>query len=305
MRFQLFFSLTLLIFMACSRNTLRNSYQQTRSGVNSGARSPNSLFLGDSQIIDNKINIVFDLDYTLVNPINYDHPKAIVLSNGDRYMVSPHALNFLESLKKRTDVNLYIFSGGEEARNLELLERIKTSENESLETLIQHVFSLQDLEVVASEGRFAERNKKNLSKLGFNLESTVLIDDVEKFIPADQQKNMLWLGNSYYYFETYQEALLAFNDTSFEQAYLPPSFEHWLADNQRFKLVQSLFDEVFNNYDKNPSVSFIEILNEHKNRYIAPDHKLSPFQKNLIVRSSSQIQTNKCHQFILNFAPSL
>ena len=185
-------------------------------------------------------NLIYDLDYTLVQEVDKNTPKSFKLNfDGKYYKVNNWALEGIEVFKAH-GVSIHFFSGGQKERNIELLEKIKLSNGLSLKEIANNIWSKSDLDPASTTGRFGERYKKNLLKLNLNLSKSLLIDDYFNFVPKNQIDNLLWIGKTYYYFDTYAEAQHALRLGKFKAEYIPQSYDEWFIAKNKFKFVNEL-----------------------------------------------------------------
>lgn len=218
------------------------------------------------------INIVLDIDYTIVSPVENLHSDQVVkLENGESFRINNHVLEFIEEMKKHERVNIYFFSGGTRERNIELLSKIKTKSDQSFLDIALDIYSFEDLTQISEIGKFAQKYKKDLKAIGFDLTNTILIDDVPIFSPETQVSNMLWIGKAYYHFEKYTDVIAARSDTKFEQKYIPNSPKEWLRSKNIFSNITQLFKESLEKPETGKS--FLETLQARKELYLFPSNK--------------------------------
>lgn len=151
------------------------------------------------------IHIVFDLDWTLINPTTAVmakvRPKDTFEYDGVIYRFSEHTFELLIALHRQPQVKISFFSGGADARNKYVVGLIY----QRIHSTVGHthfqptrVLSKEDLSVISTDThlKFSERYKKDLSRF-FDLKSVVLVDDIKNFVPISQEKNQLWIGKTY------------------------------------------------------------------------------------------------------------
>ncbi|MEE2671674.1 MAG: NIF family HAD-type phosphatase [Bdellovibrionota bacterium] len=231
------------------------------------------------------IDLVFDIDYTLVQEVEPGTPKALKLkADGKYYRVHDWAIEVLDNLRYQ-NVNISFFSGGSEARNLEILGLIKfPSDQKSFRDIAKHIFSFQHLEEVAKEGKFGERYKKNLKRLGFDLKKTLLIDDYINFVPKSQLQNQLYIGRTYHYFSSYQEGVSQIGRGTYEAKYIPHSQESWLIAKNKLKFVGEL---VLDALEEASESEFLNFIHRNRARYIPYAEMLQGRFKNLFQQGRS------------------
>jgi hypothetical protein len=197
--------------------------------------------------VDEGQHIIFDLDWTLIAevPDRSQHPASeLVHHAGLSYRITPHTREVIESLMSYPSVKVYAFSGGDRERNEAVLKQIKLSNGKSLYEEFAYIFSKEDLldltDQVGTEARFADRYKKDLLKLGFNLDHTILIDDNYMFAKDEvQRNNILWLGDTYKIIEDYGRVL----NGEFEgEKYIPQNFTQWKSAKDKLLAVSFVLE---------------------------------------------------------------
>jgi hypothetical protein len=187
--------------------------------------------LASAQVLD----VVFDLDWTLIYNTTPElakaEPKDTFKIDGHDYRFADHALEVLDLLRATPGIRLSYFSGGDAARNREVIKEIKrrvpVKFYRSLDT--HHLHSVSD----DTSLRFRERFKKDLAGK-FDLARVVLVDDVREFAFKGQEDLVLWLGETYEDWPRYE---LRSIDTRPAQ-YFAPDFKAWA--REREKLVRAL-----------------------------------------------------------------
>lgn len=170
------------------------------------------------------MDIVFDIDQTLVTMI-HDGPDGDILRDKDtpskntvsiefnkngetvsqRYRVYEGLEAFFDKLQARVksgEVRISFFSGGENPRNLALLQEIKLSDGSSLRELSQgRVFGAESLTKTDApeSSRYREKFKKDLTRINPDLSDLVLVDDIIDFVPEYQRAHVLWPGEEFPY----------------------------------------------------------------------------------------------------------
>lgn len=156
------------------------------------------------------IDIVIDLDWTLIYEIT-----AVQYRSGDPdyfefegkyYRLSDGVREFITVLLRLPGVRISFFSGGPEARNDFILRNTFLFDGRSLREVAFRALDLHDLirmDEAPGDAKFSERFKKNLRLVAADLELdwSILIDDIEKFLVPGQEKNMLWLQRTLDYVE--------------------------------------------------------------------------------------------------------
>jgi hypothetical protein len=230
--------------------------------------------LSTSWATDKAFHLVFDIDYTLFHVVDKIVSKRTVRAS-DKLLYEPIAWGvegIENSLARGYRISFY--SGGEESRNLSLLKKIKLSDGRSLLEIAEGVYSKKDLEVVAEKGRFSERYKKNLKKLGFDLKRTLLIDDLENFIPSTQKNNVLWVGKTYHHFNSFDLAKKSILEAKKDLKYIPTTNDQWFISKNKMKYV---FDLILDAKEKSRnSYEILSYIQKNKNKYIPYDEIITP-----------------------------
>lgn len=186
------------------------------------------------------IDIVFDLDWTLVytaNPesVQADH-RDIIEFESVSYRLSDYTVEVLAYLVQDPRFRVSIFSGGSKKRNEKILEVIEQKIRQRSGiigggSLFYKVLSLQDLRTrLQPDGqRFAQKFGKPLQAIeGVDLERAVLIDDVRAFAEKGQGENLLWIESTYEDLPDYK-----LKATRPHDAYLPADQMTWRLERQK------------------------------------------------------------------------
>ncbi len=217
-----------------------------------------------------QVDVVFDIDWTLVSQVDsYDAAGSsrVYKSLDDYYRLTDGAQEIIQDLLEDKNVRISFYSGGSEARNLDLLSQIKLANGDSLLDISHKVLSKKHLlEVSTDESlRFSERLKKDLTLINKDLNSVVLIDDIEHFTPLSQRKNVIWTGKTF----------------SFQDAFIHMDGDHqaktelaWLRD--RYKLYSS-HSKIKNALKKIKvsNISFVDAVNRSRSYPIQSVQRLS------------------------------
>ncbi len=245
---------------------------------------------------NDRINLIFDLDYTLVSPSIDQLDTNTVVVESERYRINDGAALMIEELANRPNVDIHFFSGGSEARNIELLKKIKTSTGRSLLSYSSNIYSFEDLTQVASRGRFSERYKKDLSLFELNLNRTILIDDNQLFAVSGQERNLLWLGRTYHHIEEYSQIDRLKQAHNLEPNYLPSSIDAWYLARNKLKFVNLLLNDAIESDLSDPG-TFLEFINAKKNTYIPYEEIRTPHFDKLLKSPISK----PCSNLVLSF----
>jgi hypothetical protein len=187
------------------------------------------------------INVVFDLDWTLLNKTTpamvQADPTNTFEFNGEWYRIAHLSVESIVALHK-AGIQISIFSGGEMERNqfaaILLEEKIKKHLGDQSFSF-HKILNKNDLLVVNQDpqARFTDRYKKELSRF-FNLENTLLVDDIAKFVVPGQEKNMAWLGPTY---NDRPRAELQHLEEIKDKAFTAPHILEWLRDRHKIQIV--------------------------------------------------------------------
>lgn len=177
-------------------------------------------------------HLVFDLDWTLVYPLE-NSPKQPgpldVLVEGKWYRIADSTGDVLESLSQLPNVKIHFFSGGKKSRNLELLKKIRLPSGKTALDIAQQTLHYDDLtEVDPKAKKFSDRWKKDLSKVHSDLERVLLIDDIENFSMPGQEKQLLWTGKTYNFYDQFSSVPKKSTDK-----WDPPTREEWLRERNK------------------------------------------------------------------------
>lgn len=151
------------------------------------------------------IDIVLDIDWTILNPtteaLAEAVPEGIFRHSTGVYRYSKHIVDFMRTLHSMPGVRVSFYSGGEADRNHAVVKDLYNKINEKMSS--NHfepykVLSLEDLTPVSSDPklRFGDRLKKDIARF-FNPRFAVLVDDTKDFVMHGQERNQLWLGETY------------------------------------------------------------------------------------------------------------
>lgn len=205
-----------------------------------------------------QVDIVFDIDWTLVSQVDglgYTNSR-IYKSLGDYYRLTDGAQEIIEDLLEDKRVRISFYSGGSEARNLDLLSKIKLSNGESLLDVSYKVLSRKHLVEVSTDTnlRFSEQLKKDLTLINKDLSNIVLIDDIKEFTPLNQRQNVIWTGKTY----AYQEAFTQLHGDHFAKSEFA-----WLSDRYKLYSSHSKIKNALELY-KSGNISFLDAVNNSR-----------------------------------------
>lgn len=170
------------------------------------------------------IDIVFDLDWTLIyDAFDYVGPY-VTASKGRNYRISDFAGEILYALSLIPGARISFFSGNDAVRNEDVLKSINLPDGRTAYDIAFQILSAEDLTLKKdASGTFSQRFMKDLNKVDKNIDlnRTVIVEDIKKFVPHQQLRNVLWLGKTYNYYNTYSEV----PEKSGE--YIPENYMQW------------------------------------------------------------------------------
>jgi hypothetical protein len=184
-------------------------------------------------------DVVFDLDWTLFYPSKKPSLKDTFLFNGEYFRMADGVAEVIAMLHADGH-RVSLYSGGSRARNEAaasfLLAQI---ENQGVKDFHFHkVLSWDDLSSrpgALPTDKFVLRYMKDLQPYFTDLSRTVLVDDLAKFFAPGQEKNLYALGETYAYFEKYED--------SAKGPYDPPSEQEWRRERRKIINFYELFHQ--------------------------------------------------------------
>ncbi|MBC7421192.1 MAG: hypothetical protein H7328_10735 [Bdellovibrio sp.] len=206
------------------------------------------------------IDVVFDLDWTLIYPTNENMalavPKNTFKIGNNLFRLTDHAVEILLELHQQPDVRISFFSGGARERNTAVVKIIYDLMNKP-EYRPHKILSFEDLTVISTDKdlKFAQRNKKDIGKF-FNLQRAMLVDDIEDFILPGQEQNEKWLGKTYNDRPKFE--LQSLEETK-DAAYSAPNFNEWLRERNKLVTVKEIILKTLELTRQN-SKTFVENL---------------------------------------------
>ena len=150
-----------------------------------------------------RLNVVFDLDWTLLNSTTeamvQADSKDTFAFEGKWYRIAHGTAESIIKLHQQ-GFEISIYSGGTADRN-DFAAELITKQIHALGVLdfkFKQVLDLSDLLVVSNDptAKFVDRYKKELSRF-FDITRTLIVDDMMNFAVKGQEKNMVWLGKTY------------------------------------------------------------------------------------------------------------
>ncbi|OFZ26961.1 MAG: hypothetical protein A2381_20260 [Bdellovibrionales bacterium RIFOXYB1_FULL_37_110] len=247
---------------------------------------------------DEIIDIVFDLDWTLVCELedgSHAHGNILDISR-KKYRIANWAEEMLVLLASRPNVRLSFYSGGDQIRNLEILKEIILPEkNISVFDLAYKILSKDDMDEVSQEKtlRFSQRYKKNAAKINSNLNNVIIIDDVSDFTLASQKQNLLWLGPTFNHYDSYELVKKA-RKLDPTNKYIPKNQAQWKLNQDRLLVIYGILDEALEKTQKNgtPFVQNVQtIAKKYKLDHTAYNSEITKVIKKykLMLKSSGSL----------------
>lgn len=184
-----------------------------------------------------RLNVVFDLDWTLLNSTTeamvQAEPQGTFSFEGKLYRIVHGTAEAIKKLHEQ-GIEVSLFSGGSSARNDFAAKLIQQQVNELLgrnEFQFKKILDLEDLLIVSTDpnARFAEKFKKELSRF-FDIERTLIVDDMIAFSVKGQEKNLVWLGKTYNDRPRFE---LQNSESAESKAYSAPDFSEWQRDHDK------------------------------------------------------------------------
>lgn len=205
-----------------------------------------------------QVDIVFDIDWTIVYHVDekFANDPRTYFVDGKYYRLADGAEEIVSEIIKHPDMRVSFFSGGGIERNRKLLEQIIIpGTDKSFYDFAYKVLSKEELLNISNnpELPFSQRYKKDLSLINTNLENIVILDDLADFTPKSQSRNLLWMGETYNFYHSWDN--VGFSKFS------PPSELAWLHERQKLFWSYDLIMEAYEKSTKEGS-SFIKKLNE-------------------------------------------
>ena len=228
-------------------------------------------------------DVIFDLDGTLFHHV-YSKQSEYTIRASDNKLYEPikWGREGIENLLAQ-GYRIHFYSGGLHHRNLSLLKQTYLDNGKSLFDIASSIHSKNDMEVISTQGRYADRFKKNLIKRGFDLNKSIIIDDIERFVPVNQIDNMLWTGQTYYHFNSFEIAEKHRNDLRYKPEYIPETELKWKISINKMKFIMELLLDAKENASSNEEI--LNYIRKYKTKYIPYNEELSSFQKILLTKN--------------------
>lgn len=215
------------------------------------------------------LDVVLDLDWTTFYEVPCNGPYATIgilaSTDGGRtkcHRPSDWAVPLVQMLRD-VKIRPSFYSGGNKERNLTLLQSVTlpSPDRRSLWDLAYKVLNFDpktggDLVDQFPDGnapagcKFWQRYKKDLRKVTAprNPKDAILVDDIEHFVVAGQDVNAFWLGETYNYYATWEEAQLARKKAEKEGRqddliYIPSTEAKWWLERNKLAWVAQVIHQ--------------------------------------------------------------
>lgn len=194
-------------------------------------------------------HIVFDIDWTIVSEIK--NPTPVILKNprvidvhGSYYFVNEGLEEFMADILSHPEIRISFYSGGKAVRNQELLSKIKLKNGKSLLEISYKVLGSDELVLVEAlpGARFAERFKKDLTKISKDLDQLIMLDDTMNFVvdsSDNQNEHVFFIGKAFEYFENFKDA------EGMSGEYIPHTYDEWFLNRKKLNVLNAVFKEAY------------------------------------------------------------
>lgn len=263
-------------------------------------------FRGPSSAINSPIDIVFDLDWTVISPLK-KAPKDLkntFVYNGEFFRISDWFIESIEDLIQDDRVRISFFTGGDLPRSEKLVEEIFLTDGRKLKDIVFKNLTFNDLDIIADPNdkqlKFFQRYNKNLARYFPDLDRTIIVDDSQS-VPLDQRKNLIWIKDSFTFYDDFPSVQ--------KDKFDPPSFGHFSFERNRLLSANAHIKKMIELSDRdgislieagaNQNLMTIDYENEKQRNIL--DKKSSEFQKkyknNNAIGFSTRLDQS-CHQII-------
>lgn len=205
-------------------------------------------------------DIVFDIDWTLFYPVDKNGDAETLQLPEGRFRMADGVIETVLKLHRQGH-RISAFSGGTAKRNHALVDVItrRIHERGAPEFEFYKVLSFEDLSPrpnVAEASRFADRWMKDLTKVNPDLSRVILVDDMVKFAPPGQERNMYWLEVTYNFHAQF--------DPEQKQSFDPPNEAAWRRERAKIGLFFENFQKVRKNFSDAEFLPALQDLNQGK-----------------------------------------
>ena len=243
-----------------------------------------SLVTRDPAEISGERHVVFDIDWTIVSEIKTISPdilknKRVIEVQGKHYFINEGLEEFIGDILSRPKMKISFYSGGLATRNKELLLKIKLKNGQSLHEIAYKILSNEDLVPVVDipkTARFADRFKKDLSKVSKNMEDLIMFDDTENFFLENgksQRSHVFFIGKAFEFFEN-------FSDTAgISGEYVPRTYDEWLLNKKKLSILHAVFNEAYEE-STDSGITFSEAMKNREELLNLKDHQWNSYSNN-------------------------
>jgi len=221
-------------------------------------------------------HVVFDIDWTIVAEVKPEVLKTmksarVVEVLGHSYFVHEGLESFIQDILDKKDVKISFYSGGQRARNVELLSKITLRDGRSLKDIAYKILSYEDLAVTdaAADAPFSERFKKDLSKVTTDLDQLIMFDDTYDFVletKALQNNHVFFIGSAFEHFESFKDT------KGFSGKYVPKTEAEWILNNKKLYILNAAFNEGYLEANSG-SVTFSEAMKRKEDQLNLKDRQ--------------------------------
>lgn len=203
--------------------------------------------------------MIFDIDWTIVYPLKGDvvvDNINVIMADGEPYRLTTWTQEVLHRLSQKPDLRISFYSGGNATRNAELLKAIILPDGKSAYDIAYKILNKEDLVVVSTDPTlpFTKRFNKDVSKVQPDLRRVIHVDDSFKFTLPGQERNQVWLGETYNFYENFED--IPEHPTRFD----PPNFQAW--EHEKHKLI-SVYEMIEKVHAKRDEVNPLLYLPTH------------------------------------------
>lgn len=242
-------------------------------------------------------HIVFDIDWTLVAETETPNlfPKNRVINvEGKHYVLYDGVENFIQKILSTPQFKVSFFSGGNKSRNEELLKNIKLKDGRTFFEAAYKVLNKEDLVEMpnsTAEMKFAERFKKDLTKVSEDLDQILMFDDTPNFVmpgKARQGDQVFHIGMSYLPFRDFNDAVGS------KGQYVPPSREAWLLDRNRMIILEQAFNESFKEWQNGSNLTLAQLMKQKEQLLRFDQHQWNEYSKRLYSKTLPSTTVESC-----------
>lgn len=250
----------------------------------------------DPAEISGERHVVFDIDWTIVSEIKSPSPhilknKRVIEVLGKHYFINEGLEAFIEDVLSHPKMKISFYSGGLAVRNKELLSKIKLKNGQSLQAIAYKILSNEDLvtvEGIPINARFADRFKKDLSKVSKNMEELIMFDDTANFVLENgngQGRHVFFIGKAFEVFEN-------FSDTAGKSGeYVPRTYDEWLLNKKKLSILHAVFNEAYEESTVS-GITFSEAMKNREELLNLKDHQWNSYSNNFYKKNQEIKKTD-------------